>query len=248
MTMRSIDTRFWKDNWARSVNPLDRYLFLYLLTNNATTWCGVYELPIDVIAFETGIDRDELKVSMLPRLVPKAIYFDGWVYIPNWVKYHMSESGNMSPQQQKGYEKAWEAVPDRIRLKIKEVEKEGIPYTYPIRGVSASSSAFTLSSISKSYDLREEPDDEIEKKPKTPPKYPHSKEVFSWFPKPEASWKLNTTELKHAELLWERGEERVRKAITYVSAHKDDEHFYQVTKPSDLERKWEDIKQYAGRN
>lgn len=89
---------------------------------------------------------------------------------------------------------------------------------------------------------------EEEKQPKTPPKYPHSREVFGWFPKPEPSWKLNTTELKHSELLWERGEEKVKGALRYCAAHKDDSHFYQVTKPSDLERKWEDIKQYAGRN
>jgi hypothetical protein len=75
----------------------------------------------------------------------------------------------------------------------------------------------------------------------TKPKYPHSKEVFSWFPHPEPSWKTNTTELVHAELLFERGEEAVRGALSYVAKHKDDDFFYKITKPSDLERKWVDL-------
>lgn len=91
-------------------------------------------------------------------------------------------------------------------------------------------------------------EEEEPRKPRTTPKYPHSKEVFKWFPHPEKSWELNTTELKHAELLWERGEEPVKKHLRYVVAHKDEEHFYQITKPSDLERKWEDIRAYAKRN
>ncbi len=136
MTMRSVDTRFWSDGWTREINPLDRYLFLYLLTNERTSWCGVYELPLDIMAFEAGIDKEELKSSMLPRLAPKVLYVDGWVCIPNWTKYHLSEGGTLSPQQKTGIEKAWKAVPERIRLRIEALAVEGIPYIYPIGGVS----------------------------------------------------------------------------------------------------------------
>ena len=75
-------------------------------------------------------------------------------------------------------------------------------------------------------------------------KYPHSKEVFSWFRNAQKSWVINTTELKHAELLWERGEDKVKKALAYVEKHKDDDFLPRVTKPSDLERKWTDIAEY----
>ena len=87
-----------------------------------------------------------------------------------------------------------------------------------------------------------------EKPSRTPkPKYPHSKEVFSWFPKPEKSWALNTTELTHAELLFERGEERVKKALKFIQSNREDEFCPKVVKPSDLERKWNDITEYARR-
>jgi hypothetical protein len=79
-TMRSVDTRFWVDGWVRKLNPLDRYLFLYFLTNTHSSWCGVYELDLTMIAFETGIEERELTNSMLPRLSPKVIYIGGWVY------------------------------------------------------------------------------------------------------------------------------------------------------------------------
>lgn len=90
----------------------------------------------------------------------------------------------------------------------------------------------------ESFSSKEE---DIERAVKPKPKYPHAKEVFSWFPRPEKSWLLNTTELKHAELLWERGEEKVKGALGYVQKHKDDDFFLKVTKPSDLERKWVDL-------
>lgn len=102
MTMRSIQDRFWSDGWVRKLNPLDRYLFLYLLTNEHTNWSGVYELEIGMMAYESGIDREELERSMLPRLSPKVIYVDGWIYVPNWLKHHHSERGKLTPDQEIG--------------------------------------------------------------------------------------------------------------------------------------------------
>lgn len=157
--MRSVQDRFWADSFVRKLNPLDRYLFLYLLTNEHTNWCGIYELELGMMAYESGIDERDLERSMLPRLHPKIIYVDGWVYVPNWVKHHMSEGGNLSPQQKKGVETAWSTVPERIRLKIKALGMEGIPYIYPMDTVSASSSSFASASIgelrSTTYEIRD---------------------------------------------------------------------------------------------
>ena len=132
MTMRSVQDRFWSDGWVRKLNPLDRYLFLYLLTNEHTKWAGVYELDIGMLAYESGIDREELERSMLPRLAPKAIYAEGWVYIPNWIKHHMNERGRLTPDQEIAIEKAWNDVPEKIRLIIKDIEgNEAVPPSPP---------------------------------------------------------------------------------------------------------------------
>lgn len=146
MTMRSVQDRFWSDGWVRKLNPLDRYLFLYLLTNEHTNWCGVYELDLGMMAYESGVAERDLERSMLPRLSPKVVYVEGWVWVPNWTKHHMSESGSMSPTQQKGFEAAWKQIPVKIRDLMKEIESGTIPYAYPIGGVSPSSSSSAFSS------------------------------------------------------------------------------------------------------
>lgn len=144
MTMRSVQDRFWSDGWVRRLNPLDRYLFLYLITNEHTNWAGIYELDIGMMAFESGIDREELERSMLPRLSPKAIYVDGWVYIPNWLKHHLNERGKLTPDQEIGVQKAWEKVPVQIRNYVEVIEKGGgVPPPIPHRSVPSS---FALSS------------------------------------------------------------------------------------------------------
>lgn len=138
--MRSVDTRFWADGWVRKLNALDRYVFLYLLTNDHTNWCGVYELDMSMMAFESGVDEHDLTRSILPRLAPKAVYVEGWVYLQNYPKYHL----NGTDATKKGYEKALSQVPEKIRLRIKGIEENGVvPPTHPsLASAFTSSSAF----------------------------------------------------------------------------------------------------------
>jgi len=89
---------------------------------------------------------------------------------------------------------------------------------------------------------------EDQKEPKKPARYKNARTVFSWFPNPQKSWNMNTTELEYGLLLFERGEEKVKQALQYVKNHSQEEFFPQVNKPSDLEKKWLDIATYAKRN
>jgi hypothetical protein len=92
MKERLINTRFWSDNWVRKLNALDRYLFIYLLTNEHTNISGIYEIPISTMAFESGIDERDLEKTMLPKLKPKVFYKDGWIILKNFVKYQRIKS------------------------------------------------------------------------------------------------------------------------------------------------------------
>lgn len=83
-------------------------------------------------------------------------------------------------------------------------------------------------------------DNEFER-PKRHARFPNARKVFMWFPNPQKWWWLSSYELQFAELLYERGEKAVKGALAYVQKHKDDEFFYKVTKPSDLEKKWLDL-------
>lgn len=129
-----INTKFWSDSWIRQkLNPLDRYLFLYFLTNEHTNICGIYELPIDIISFESGLDQHDLNKSLLPRLKPKIIYKDNWVIIPNFPNY---QNYKENPKVKKGIEIALNNIPKEI---IDYAVKNGypiytlsIPYIYPV--------------------------------------------------------------------------------------------------------------------
>lgn len=116
---RYVNTKFWSDNFISELNPLDRYLFLYFLTNEHTNIAGVYELPLKTVSFETGLELDMLK-KMLKRLTGKIAYIDGWVCIKNFQKHQSAESLTVK----RGIEIEMSKIPDNIRKKIE--------YGYPM--------------------------------------------------------------------------------------------------------------------
>lgn len=79
-------------------------------------------------------------------------------------------------------------------------------------------------------------------------KYPNAKQVFALFPKPQKSWAINTTELKHGELLFERGLDKVKRALDLVGKFRGEDYFPQVTCPSELERKWPQLVAYKNKH
>ena len=52
---RTIDTKFWSDPKVRNLSVNDRYLFIYLITNNHTHLSGIYTLPIPLGVYESGL-------------------------------------------------------------------------------------------------------------------------------------------------------------------------------------------------
>ena len=65
---RYFDTKFWSDTWiVDTLNPLDRYLYMYLILNEKTNIAGVYELPLRTMANEVGLDKEE--VIRMPCLI-----------------------------------------------------------------------------------------------------------------------------------------------------------------------------------
>lgn len=105
-----INSKFWSDSFVvDKLNPLDRYLFLYFLTNEKTNLAGVYEIPLRTIANETGLDKEEI-LRMLERLVGKIEYKDGWVCLVNFVKHQNLNNKSIV----KGIENELKEVPKDI--------------------------------------------------------------------------------------------------------------------------------------
>jgi hypothetical protein len=114
-----INTKFWTDTYISNIDPLEKLLFLYFITNPFTNICGIYELPIKQIALDTGIDRENLEKVFLPRFkkAKKIYYIDGWVYIKNFLK-HQKASGNVKL----GIDNGLKEVPSDIMAKIKLID------------------------------------------------------------------------------------------------------------------------------
>jgi hypothetical protein len=83
-----IHTRFWQDAYISDLDPIEKLLFNYCLTNSFITLSGIYEIPLKVIAVETGIDR-EMLVKIFGRFEAdkKIVYRDGWLCVINYPKY-----------------------------------------------------------------------------------------------------------------------------------------------------------------
>ena len=107
---RIINTKFWSDGYILDLDPIERYLFLYLLTNEHTNISGVYEIPLRRMAQETGIDAEMLdKIINRFQKDCKVYYRTGWVMIKNFAKHQSTTS---------------KTVQDAIAINLKQVPAE----------------------------------------------------------------------------------------------------------------------------
>ena len=111
---RLINTKFWSDSFIVKLLPLERYLFLYLLTNEHTGICGIYELPLEVMSRGTGLPSDTLS-DLIIRFNNKIYYTNGWVYIKNFTKNQCANESMI-----KGAKRSLSEIPPEILAKIKQ--------------------------------------------------------------------------------------------------------------------------------
>jgi len=91
---RYINTKFWDDSFISELNTMDKLLFIYCITNPLTNICGIYEIPVKRIAFDTGIDKDSVeKILSRFEIAGKIKYENGWIAIKNFIK-HQKQSDN----------------------------------------------------------------------------------------------------------------------------------------------------------
>lgn len=114
---RYINTRFWDDNYISNLDPIEKLLFLYFLTNQRTDICGIYEIPLKSIAMDTGLDK-EMVIKVVNRFSAdnKIFYIDGWVYVKNFSKHQA-----VNPKIEAGIQRNLEDIPAEIKAKIEEI-------------------------------------------------------------------------------------------------------------------------------
>ena len=127
---RYVNTKIWRDAYVENLDPSEKLLFLYLLTNPDTNISGIYEIPLKIISVDIGFDKEMTK-SILDRFEKdgKAKYSKGWVAIKNFMAHQ-----TISPKIKIGIETELKNAPiDMVRWV--NVDKN-IDYTYPIKEVS----------------------------------------------------------------------------------------------------------------
>ena len=137
---RMINTKFWSDPFVvDDLNPLDRYIFLYLLTNEKANIIGAYEISLKTISNETGIEKDEV-FRMISRLESKVTYISGWVVFRKSIKHQNYNSPKIAaaiarelkelPKEVISYIEVPESL-QRLLLDTYGIHTVSIPYIYP---------------------------------------------------------------------------------------------------------------------
>jgi hypothetical protein len=112
--LRAVNTRFWEDPFIEGLNPTEKLLFLYLLTNPLTNLLGIYEITIKRICYDTGMTKESVEKGLKSfETVNKALIIDNYVVLPNFLK-NQSLNENMKT----GVVKLFKTLPNSLREKL----------------------------------------------------------------------------------------------------------------------------------
>lgn len=112
--LRSVNTHFWDDSYVVNLDPIEKLLFLYFLTNPLANIAGAYEISLRRVAFDTGIDQDVIaKILVRFEAADKMIFRDGWIFIVNFIK-----NQSLNPKIVKGIEESAKCCPDWIKHRL----------------------------------------------------------------------------------------------------------------------------------
>lgn len=137
-TQRYIDTSFWDDSWVQELDPSEKLLYIYLLTNPLTNIAGVMELTVKRICFDTGFNSDTVTHILRKFEDAKKVYrYNNFIIIRNFPKHQQLKSDNVI----KGIAAILCKLPDDLLCYLEEIgyqfDIKGtfdtlcIPYTYP---------------------------------------------------------------------------------------------------------------------
>lgn len=93
---RYISTKFRDDKFVVELDPIEKLLFMYFLTNPLTNVAGIYEISLRRIAFDTWIDKDMVQ-KIINRLTEskKVYYIDWYIILANSNKHQNMENAKI---------------------------------------------------------------------------------------------------------------------------------------------------------
>jgi len=160
---RQLHTKIWSDKWFGGLPPDFKLLYIYLFGNDKSSMSGIYELPLRIIEFETGLKHNLILDILADFVNAGKIEYDynaEVIWIKNMRKY---QGNNKSWQVQERIKKDIDGVPD-CDLKKKYIEEEVvvIPDTASMPHGGSSDALITSTSIDTSIDIVKSIDSEGE--------------------------------------------------------------------------------------
>ena len=92
---RKIHTSFWSNPFTQDLTPEQKYFYLYLITNDKTKQCGIYEITKRQMCYDTGYNIDTVSKLLEYFISSKKIWYNpetNELAIKNWAKYNGSTS------------------------------------------------------------------------------------------------------------------------------------------------------------
>ena len=112
---RKVHTSFWSDTIISDLDRDKKLFYLYILTNERTTQCGIYEISKKQISFDLGYSTDTVcKLLQYFIKLGKIRYNEQTkeLAVGNWLKYN----GSTSPKVKSCIDKEFSKVKDRVLI------------------------------------------------------------------------------------------------------------------------------------
>ncbi|MFK5981429.1 MAG: hypothetical protein QM499_00830 [Flavobacteriaceae bacterium] len=117
--LRSLNTEIWSDTWFENLNPTEKLLFIYLITNNKTNMLGIYEASIKRISFDTGIEKEMVSKALEGfERVKKVKYKENHIILINYLKHQ-----NYNPNMMKSAIETFNNLPKQFEYEHINIEK-----------------------------------------------------------------------------------------------------------------------------
>lgn len=151
MPERGFHTETWTDRWFQQLEVDQRYLFIYLWTNEHCNQAGLYQITLPTIAFETKLTIEKLP-ELLHSLRPKVEWYPDHDLI--WVKNFLRRQ-TKSPKFLVAAANCLKNITNKevVDVFLQYNHSLSIPYEYTNDRVSIPSTS--TSSASAKADLRE---------------------------------------------------------------------------------------------
>jgi hypothetical protein len=112
---RKVHTSFWSDSFVSELDTDHKLFYIYLMTNERTRQCGVYEITKRQISFDLGYSIDKVSKLLAYFIKMGKIRFNektNELAIGNWLKYNSSTS----PKVKSCIDKEFSLVKDTVLI------------------------------------------------------------------------------------------------------------------------------------